>query len=74
MFLNGTEIHKFKANDSKIVPNNLCIGNISKNFQQVTWKETDFSIDYDAIDVDDILDIHKYLVRKNDIVKDVSIY
>ena len=74
MFLNGTEIHKFKANDSKIVPNNLCIGNISKNFQQVTWKETDFSIDYDAIDVDDILDIHKYLVRKNDIVKDVSIH
>ena len=25
----------------------------------------DFSIDYDAIEVDDILDIHKYLMEKN---------
>ena len=24
----------------------------------------DFSVDYDAIDVDDTLDIHKYLMRK----------
>ena len=23
---------------------------------------------YDAIDVDDVLDIHKYLMKKNDIV------
>ena len=28
----------------------------------------DFSIDYDAVAVDDILDIHKYLVKKNNIV------
>ena len=28
----------------------------------------DFSVDYDAVDVDDILDIHKYLMEKNDIV------
>ena len=28
----------------------------------------DFSVDYDAIDVDDILDIHKYLMKKNNIV------
>ena len=28
----------------------------------------DFSVDYDAISVDDILDIHKYLVKKNGIV------
>ena len=28
----------------------------------------DFSVDYDAIDVDDIVDIHKYLMKKNDIV------
>ena len=29
---------------------------------------SDFSVDYDAIAVNDILDIHKYLMRKNDIV------
>ena len=28
----------------------------------------DFSVDYDAIAVDDILDIHNYLMKKNDIV------
>ena len=28
----------------------------------------DFSVDYDAIKVSDILDIHKYLVEKNKIV------
>ena len=32
LFANGTEIHKFKANDSEIVPNNLCWGNVSKYF------------------------------------------
>ena len=28
----------------------------------------DFKVDYDAIAVDEILDIHKYLTEKNDIV------
>ena len=28
----------------------------------------DFSVDYDATAVDDILDIHKYLMEKNGIV------
>ena len=29
----------------------------------------DFSLDYDATDVDDIVDIHKYLMKKNNIVQ-----
>ena len=33
-----------------------------------------FSADYDAIAVADILDIHKYLMKKNAIVKNVWIY
>ena len=28
----------------------------------------DFNVDYDAIAVDDILDIHKYLIKKNGVV------
>ena len=50
-----------------------------KIFQQVTWKKTgfnghiyDLSVDYDAIADDDILDIHKYLMRKNDILWNVQ--
>ena len=29
----------------------------------------DFSVDYDAIAVDDILDIHKYLMKKGNIIQ-----
>ena len=36
LFVNGTEIHKFKAKDSEIVATPLCLGNISK----------DWSVDY----------------------------
>ena len=28
----------------------------------------DFSIDYDAIAIDDILDIYKYLMKKNNMI------
>ena len=75
LFVNGTEIYKFKAKDSEIVATPLCLGNISKDWSVDNMKKTgfngyvyDFSVDYDATDVDDILDIHKYLMKKNDIV------
>ena len=32
VFVNGTEIYKFKAKDSEIVPSPLCLGNISKDW------------------------------------------
>ena len=73
MFVNGTQIYKFKAEDSEIVAYSLCLGNISKDSLQDNMKKTglkgyvyDFSTDYDAIS--DILDIHKYLMEKNGIV------
>ena len=66
LFVNGVEIHKFKAKDSEIVPTPLCLGNISKNVSVDNMKKTgsngyvyNFSVYYDAIAVDDILDIHK---------------
>ena len=71
LFVNGTSIHKFKAKDSEIVASPLCLGNISKDFSVDNMKKTglnryvcDFSVDYDAIAVDDILDIHKYLKER----------
>ena len=46
-------------------------GNISIDWSLDNMKKTgfngcvyDFSLDYDATDVDDILDIHKYLMKK----------
>ena len=59
LFVNGTEIHKFTAKDSEIVTSPLCLGNISKDFSV-----DKVSVDYDAIAVDDIIDIHKYLMEK----------
>ena len=75
LFVNGTEIIKFKAKDSEIVASPLCLGNISKDWSVNNMKRTgftcyvyDFSEDYKAIAVDDIKGIHKYLMKKNDIV------
>ena len=72
--VNGTEIYKFKAKDSEIVATPLCLGNISKDWSADNMKKidlmvmSDFSVDYDATDVDDIADIQKYLMKKNNIV------
>ena len=73
MFLNGKEIHKFRAKDFEMVATPLCLRNISKNWSVDNMKKTglngyayDFSVDYYAIAVDDILDIHNYLMKKND--------
>ena len=71
MFVNGTEIYKFKAKDSEIVATPLCLGNISKDWSIDNMKKKrifDFSVDYDSTDVDDINDIHNYLMKKNDII------
>ena len=73
--MNVTEIYKFKEKDSEIVVNPLCLINISKVWSTDNMKQTgfngyayDFSVDYDATDVDDIKDIQKYLMKKNSIV------
>ena len=69
------KIIKFKAIDPEIVATPLCLGNISKDCSGDNMKDTglngyvyDFSLDYDAIAADDILDIHKYLMKKNNMI------
>ena len=77
LFVNGKKIHKFKAKDSEIVGTPLCMSR--KHFKRLVddnmKKKTglngyayDFSVDYDAIEVDDILDIHNYVMKRNGIV------
>ena len=75
MFVNGTEIYKFKAIDSEIVVGLICLGNISKDWPVDNMKRTGFTgyiydiiVYYMPIAVDDIKDIHKSLMEKNDIV------
>ena len=64
LFVNGTEICKFKAKDSEILASPTCLGNISKDWSVDNMKRTgftgyvyDFSVDYDTVAVDDIKNI-----------------
>ena len=75
MFVNDTEIIKFNAKDSEITLYQLCLGNILKDWSVDNMKKTgfnsyisDFSVDYDAISVSNILGIHKNLMKKNEII------
>ena len=69
------EIYKFKAKDSEILVGRICLGNFSKDWSVDNMKKTeftgyvyDFSVDYDPITNNDIKDIHKYLMEKNNVV------
>ena len=60
-----------RQKDSEIVATPRCLGNISKDCSADNMKKTgfngyvyDFSVYYDATDVNDIFDIHKYLMKK----------
>ena len=80
LFVNGTKTIKFKAKDSEITAYPLYVGNISKDWSVDNMKKTgfngyiyDFSVDYDTIEVSDILDIHKYLMKKNEVIVEVRV-
>ena len=67
LFVNVTEIYKFKARDSEIVATPLCLESISKDWSIYNMKRTsfngynhDFSVDYEGTNVDNIKDIGKY--------------
>ena len=74
IFVNGTENNKFKTKNSEMIAAPLCLGNISRDFSIDNMKiagfnehDCDFSVDYRAIAVENILEIHKYLMGKNNI-------
>ena len=75
LFVNGIEIYNFKAKDSEIVATLLCLGNISKDLSAANMKKKQDLIDMCMIlvqimmllmlmNVDDINDIQKYLMKK----------
>ena len=76
LFVNCRGIHKSKAKHSEIVATPLCLGNIwndwtVNNMKKKGWNGYvyGFSVDYDANAVDDILDIHKYLMKINNMIQ-----
>ena len=73
LLVNGKEIYKIKA-DNKHVNfwTQFCLGSISNKFDTIDSREVsltvnvhNFSVDYNHIDKSNILNIHKYLVVKN---------
>ena len=71
LFVNATKVYQFKAKNSEIKDYTLCLGNVSKGFTINNMKKTGlkglvkwFSVDFNPIDNNNILDIHKYLMKK----------
>ena len=71
LFVNATKIYQFKAKNSEIKDYALCLGIAPKDFTINNMKKTGlkevvkfFSVDFNPIDGNDILDIHKYLMKR----------
>ena len=74
LFINATKIklYQFKSKIFDIKDFTLCLGNISKDFTINNMKKTGLEgivkliiiIDSNPIDTNDILNIHKYLVKR----------
>ena len=71
VYVNATKIYQFKAKDSQIKDRTICLGNISKDFTINNMKKVGlkgvvvfFSVDFNPIDTNNILDINKYLMKR----------
>ena len=71
LFVNATKLHQFKAKVVEIKDYPLCLGNISKDCTIDNMKNRIkrsckiFSVDFNPIDTNNILDIHKYLMKEH---------
>ena len=72
LFINGIQQYKFKIKNDEIKANTLNLGNISNNDPTNSLSFICniyyFSVDYQPATTDKIEKIHKYLMKKNDIV------
>ena len=74
LFVNGKQELKFKAKDDQIVKEILCLGNISDDWTSANTQKTelwgqiyDFALDYREINIGDIYNVHRYLMKKHNI-------
>ena len=73
LFVNGKEIFMFKVDYKNVnFSTQFCLGSVSNGFSATESREVslngnvyDFSVNYNPIDKSDILNIHKYLMTKN---------
>ena len=75
LFVNEKEVFKFEANNESVnFPTPFCLGSISDGFGAIESRQLslggnvyNFSVECNAIDKSDILNIHNYLMGKNNI-------
>ena len=77
LFINGKQICQFKAKDTEIDKHPIAIGNIANSTDlsdsdiesgKLYGNIFDFSVGYEQISNENILSIHTYSMRKNNIV------
>ena len=75
LFVNSEEVTKFKAKNFELIKHPMCLGGLSKDYDTNSRKDTglygnvyDFSVDYNAITNVKIVDIHNYLMKKNNVI------
>ena len=75
LFVNRKEVFKFEADNKNVnFSTQFCLRSISNGFTNteskevsLNWNVFDFSVDYNAIDKSDIINIHKHIMTKNNI-------
>ena len=75
LFVNGNQELKFIAKDDQTVKEILSLGNLSDDWTKLNATKTglysnvnDFAVDYTETSVGNIYNIHRYLMKKNDVV------
>ena len=75
LFVNGKQELKFKAKDDQILKKKLCLGNLSDDWTALNATKTglygnvyDFAVDYTETSLGNIYNIHRYLMKKSDVV------
>ena len=81
LFVNATKTYQFKANDLEIKIYPLCLENISKHFTANKMKKTGlngydykFSVGYNIINTNNIINIHKYLMKTHDVKQCLELF
>ena len=71
LFVNATKVYQCKAKNSEMKDYALCLGHVSKDLTINNIKTTGlkglvkfFSVDFNPIDTNNILDIYKYLMKR----------
>ena len=73
LFVNRKEIFKFKSNNKSVnFSTQFFLATVINGLSTTNYREVslnvnvyDFPVDYNSIDKSDILNIHKYLINKN---------